>query len=54
MTRTLGFGAQAAAAAAPALNSLQYLIPICAGGAGLIILFAARVAQRPSRAVALA
>jgi len=50
VTRTLGFGAQAIAAAGPALNILQYLIPVLAALTALIILFAP---QREKRAMLL-
>ena len=40
LTRTLGFGAEAAAAALPSANSAQYAIPLTATAAALFVVFA--------------
>jgi lipopolysaccharide export system permease protein len=49
--RTLGFAVQAAAGGAPALNLLQYLLPLGAGAVAAAILLSARVggARRAAR-----
>jgi lipopolysaccharide export system permease protein len=54
VVRSLGFAVQAAAGGAPALNLLQYLIPMSAMGCAAWILFSARGRTRPAwpRAVA--
>jgi lipopolysaccharide export system permease protein len=46
VTRTLGFGAQAIASSSQPLNVLQYLIPVGAAVAALVILFSSRREKR--------
>ncbi len=56
VARTLGFGAEAAAATLPAANVAQYAIPLLATGLALWVVFAAprRDARRGARATSLA